>query len=547
LRKRLSVISAVLVLGLVAAGCGDDDDDTEGTEPAATADTGDTADTATADTATADTATADTATADTGAEPTTAPTEGAAITIALGSEPTSLDPHLVDDGGERAINDNIYETLLARTPDGELIPSLATDLPIQVDDSTWEFTLRDDVTFHDGTPFNADSVVATVERMVGLIADGATDNDGFYSSITGAEKVDDTTVRIMTDGPDGVLPARMYWLKMITPADAAKEDLSDAPNGTGPYTFVSRETGVSIELAANPDYWDGVPSVTSVTYEFVSEGGTRLAGLKSGDYDLITNLPPQDVEQAPAFADRQGQENPILILDVDEGITADPNVRMALNLAVDKDAIAEQVYGGYAQVVNGQLLSPSILGHNETLEPYPYDPDQAKQLIEDAGVAGETITLVGESSGRWLNDRELVEAIASYWTEAGLTVDLQTPEFGAYLDILFDRENRQDAIFVSSSNDILDPDRQLSTYYQAGGIGSSNSDQALSDLITEGRAEVDQEAREPIYEEAVKIAYDGAYFAFLVSNEDLYGMSERLQWTPRVDSKLLVKEMSVAA
>jgi peptide/nickel transport system substrate-binding protein len=280
-------------------------------------------------------------------------------------------------------------------------------------------------------------------------------------------------------------------------------------------------------------------------YELVSEGGTRLAGLKSGDYDLITNLPPQDVDQAPKAANIQGQENPIIILDVDEGITADQNVRTALNLAVDKDAIAEQVYGGYAQVVNSQLLSPSILGHNPSLEPFPYDPDEAKRLIEEAGVAGETITLIGESSGRWLNDRELVEAIAGYWSEAGLTVDLQTPEFGAYLDILFDRENRQDAIFVSSSNDILDPSRQLNTYYSLEGIGSSNSNQELADLVAQGQSSLDPDERSSIYQEAVAIAATGAYFAFLVSNEDLYGLSERLEWTPRVDSKLLVKEMSV--
>jgi len=102
---------------------------------------------------------------------------GAAITIALGSEPTSLDPMLVDDGGERAINDNIYETLLARTADGEIVPGLATGLPTQVDDTTWEFSLREGVKFHDGTDFNADAVVASVERMVGLVADGLTDND----------------------------------------------------------------------------------------------------------------------------------------------------------------------------------------------------------------------------------------------------------------------------------------------------------------------------------------------------------------------------------
>ena len=243
-----------------------------------------------------------------------------------------------------------------------------------------------------------------------------------------------------------------------------------------------------------------------MNYEFVSEGGTRLAGLKSGEYDLITNLPPQDVDQAPKPANLQGQENPIIILDVDDGITADENVRTALNLAIDKDAIAAQVYGGFAQVVKSQLLAPSILGHNPDLEPFAYDPDEAKRLIEEAGVAGETITLIGESSGRWLNDRELVEAIAGYWTEAGLTVDLQTPEFGAYLDILFDRENRQDAIFVSSSNDILDPSRQLNTYYSLEGIGSSNSNQELADLVAQGQSTLDPDERSTIYQEAVAIA-----------------------------------------
>ena len=470
---------------------------------------------------------------------------GAAITIALGSEPTSLDPMLVDDGGERAINDNIYETLLARTADGEIVPGLATGLPTQVDDTTWEFSLREGVKFHDGTDFNADAVVASVERMVGLVADGLTDNDGFFGTLTGAEKVDDYTVRITTDGPDGVIPARMYWLKIIAPSAKDVADMSEAPNGTGPYKFVSRETGVNIKLTANGDYWGGAPSIKDVTFEFVAEGGTRLAGLKSGKYDLITNLPPQDVDQAPASATVQGQEHPVLILDADEGITADPKVRLALNLAVDKEAIAQSVYGGFATPDAGQLLSPSILGFNSSLSAYPYDPEQAKTLLEEAGVAGQTITLVGESSGRWLNDKELVEAVAGYWTEAGLVVDLQTPEFGAYLDILFDRENRADAIFVSSSNDILDPSRQLATYYAAGGIGSSNSNADLAALVDEGRSTLDQAQRQSIYEEAVKIAYDEAYFVWLVNNKDLYGMSERLEWTPRVDSKLLIKEMSV--
>lgn len=515
MQKRYRLLGSLLALSLVAVACGDDDS-TSTTTGGGSSDT------------------------------TGAPVEGAEITIALGSEPTSLDPYIVDDGAERAINDNIYETLLSRDAGGTLQPGLATALPTQIDETTWQFTLREGVTFHDGSAFNADSVVASINRIVKLVADAATDNDGFYKTITGATKVDDVTVNITTDGPDGVLPARMYWLKMIPASAETTADLSESLVGTGPYKFVSRTVGSDIQIEVNPEYWGDAPSITKVTYEFVAEGGTRLAGLKSGKYDLITNLPPQDVDQAPQPANVQGQEHPVLILDVDEGITADPNVRLALNLAVDKQAIIDQVYGGFAVADASQILSPSVLGFNADLAPVEYDPEQAKQLITDAGLEGATIQLVGEA-GRWLNDRELLEAVAGYWKATGLEVQLDILEFGAYLDVLFDRTNRADAIFVSSSNDILDPDRQLSTYYQAGGIGASNSNEELSALIDQGRQQLDPAERQATYEEAVKIAADGSYFVWLASNSDLYGLSERMSWTPRVDSKLLVKEMSVTS
>lgn len=525
-----------MVLAVAACG-GDDDSGSEPAEPTAddTADAPDDGD-----------ATADEPATDGGddAEPAAA---GAVITIALGSEPTSLDPHLVDDGGERAINDNVYETLLARTPDGELVPGLASDMPTQLDDTTWQFKLRDGVTFHNGEPFNADSVVGTVDRIIRLIEAGVTDNDGFFGTLTGAEAVDDLTVNISTGDPDGVLPARMYWLKMVPASAADSDDLSDSVAGTGPYTLVDWTRGDSVTLEAFDGYWGDTPSVTDVEYKFVSESGSRFAGLLSGDYDLITNLSPADVDQAPQVATAQGQEHPVIILDADDGITSDVDVRKALNLAVDKETIATALYGGFAVVEPGQVLSPSILGHNPDVSAYPYDPEQAKQLIEDAGVAGETITLVGESSGRWLLDAELLQSVANYWEEAGLVVDLQLPEFGEYLNVLFDRESRADAIFVSSSNDILDADRQLSTYYQSGGVGSSNSDADLSALVDEGRSELDADARSKIYQEAVALAYDQAYFVWLINNQDIYGLSERMQWTPRVDSKLLVSEMSVAS
>jgi len=532
--RRNRLTSLLIPLALLGAACGGDsaEDVADAPAPAAQESTADEP--------------ADESAAEPAAEPASEPAaEDASIVIALGSEPTSLDPHLVDDGGERAVNDNVYETLLARTGNGDLIPSLAVEMPIQIDETTWQFKLREGVSFHNGEAFNAESVVASVTRMNRLIADGVTDNDGFFSIITGAEAVDEYTVNISTDGADGVLPSRMYWMKMIPASAVDSDDLSDSVIGTGPFQLDEWVRGERVALSAFDGYWGDSGSVGSVEYRFVSESGSRLAGLLSGEYDLITNLNPADVDRAPQVATAQGQEHPVLILDADEGITADVNVRKALNLAVDKQAIAESLFGGYAMVEPGQLLSESILGHNPDIDAYPYDPDQAAQLIADAGVAGQTVTLVGESSGRWLLDAELVQAVAGYWEDAGLVVDLQLPEFGEYLNVLFDRESRADAIFVSSSNDILDADRQLSTYYQAGGIGSSNSNADLSSLIDAGRSELDAEARAAIYQEAVALAYDEAYFVWLINNQDVYGLSERMVWTPRVDSKLLVKEMAV--
>jgi ABC-type transport system substrate-binding protein len=271
-KRRL--FGTLVVLALAGAACGGGDDEGDTASNGATASEG------------SDTASGDTGSA---AEP-----SGDGITIALGSEPTSLDPHTVDDGGERAVNDNVYETLLARDAAGALIPGLATALPTQVDETTWEFTLREGVTFHDGTAFNADAVVASVDRIVRLVEEAKTQNDGFFGSLTGATKVDDFTVQITTAEQDGVLPARMYWLKIVAPGTEASDDLSEAPNGTGPYTFVERVAGDHVSLAANADYWDGAPSIPTVRYEFAEESATRLAGLSSGKYDLITNLAPQD-------------------------------------------------------------------------------------------------------------------------------------------------------------------------------------------------------------------------------------------------------------
>ena len=464
------------------------------------------------------------------------------IVIALGSEPTTLDPQLREDGGERAVNDNIYETLMQRTPTGELLPGLAATAPTLIDPATWEVKLRSGITFHNGEPFNADAVVYSIRRNID--PNFNSEQISFFNTIRDAVKVDDLTVRIMTDGPDPILPSRLYWMKMV-PVEYSKDPkFAEAPVGTGPYRFVEWKRGQHIVLARNAGYRGDKPAVEKVTYRFVSEPGTRLAGLSAGEFDVITNLLPEFTEQVPQKINILGLEHPIIILNADGGVTKDLRVRQALNYAVDKQALAEGLFEGYAQIAQGQLLSPSFFGFNKDVGPYPYDPAKAHALLKEAGAVGAEVELIG-TAGRWLKDRELIEAVSAYWDAVGLTTKVRIFEFNEYLNRLFDRKTRGDAIFVVSSNELLDADKSFSAYYKAGGIGSSNSDAELASLIDQARKETDVAKRENLYHQAVKRAHDQAYFVWLLNIEDIYGVSARLVWPGRVDAKLLVAEMKL--
>jgi peptide/nickel transport system substrate-binding protein len=469
---------------------------------------------------------------------------GSEIVIALGSEPTTLDPQIREDGGERAVNDNVYETLIARDKEGELIPSLAAEMPTQVDETTWEVTLREGIEFHNGNPLDAEAVAASFQRIID--PELASEQSSFFAGISEIEAVDETTVRFTTEGPDPVFPARLYWIKVVDPAHAEEDDFAENPIGTGPYKFVEWVRGDHVTIEANDDYWgDDKPTIDRVTYNFVEEPGTRLSGLTAGEFDLITNLLPEDVERAPQAANVLGLEHPVFLLNSFEGVTADPRVREAMNLAIDKEALATELYGGLARVDDCQILSPSFFGYNPDLEPFPYDPDRARELITEAGAEGETISVVS-TSGRLLKDRELTEAVANFWNEIGLVADVQIFEFDEYLNRLFDEETRAPAIFVTSSNELLDAGRQLGAFYHMDGIGGSNEDAEMAAMIDEAAVETDVDAREQLYHDITAHACENAYFAFLLNIEDSYGMSERLQWEPRVDAKIIVNEMELA-
>lgn len=470
-----------------------------------------------------------------------APAFAQSIMIAIGSEPSTLDPQLRDDGGERQVNDNIYEALMARTPTGDLVPGLAAEAPVQLDEITWQFKLRDGVTFHNGQPFNADAVVASVSRVI----DPANNSEqmDYFNTIAKAEKVDDLTVNIVTSGTDPILPSRMYWMKMIDPGYAASGDLAGAPVGTGPYKFQSWSRGTDLTLVANEDYWNGAPQIKEATYRFVSEPGTRLSGLIAGEFDVITNLLPEFAAAVPKYAAVAGLETSVFVLGTDNEVTSDPKVREALNLSIDRQSMVDGLFMGYATIANGIHINPAAFGHAKALESYPYDLARAQELIKEAGAEGKPLHVIGES-GRWLKDREQIEAVAAFWSQTGLNVTVDIQEFSQYLDSLMGNGPRPDAIFIANSNELLDADRELSFIYHKDGSAGSNSDTWMAEQIDAGRVEADPVKREAIYAEVQQKIHDESYAVPLFNLQDIYGLSERMEWQPRVDAKLMISEMT---
>lgn len=470
--------------------------------------------------------------------------ENNTLVIALSADPASLDPQLADDGSERAVNDNIYEMLLTRDPDGNLGPQLAAEMPTQVNKTTWRFKLRAGVKFTNGEPFVAASVVASVKRV--LDPEYASGQLGFFTGMKRAKAIDDRTVDIITEEEDPLLPARMGFMKMIPPKYSTDAKFAERPIGTGPYEFVERIAGERISLEANPDYWGIKPHIPKILIRIISDESTRLSALKNGEVDLVTNLSPDYAKQVPRFLHVPGAENTNIRLNNQEpeAITSDVRVRQALNYAVDREAISKKLFSGYAKPLKCSTIPPQAFGHNPALQPYPYDVGKARELLQQAGAVGKTIEFVSNPD-RWLKAREVSQAVASYWEAAGLKVKLSFQEWNDYLETLVAKRNKPSALYHSSTNDLLDADRQISSYYVSTVNTAAYRNDTVDRLARQGRSEGNPDTRLGLYKQLTQTACQDAAFVFLVNVEDTYGASPRLDFRPRADQRLLVKEMSL--
>ena len=534
--SKFVALTAVLALVIVACG-GDDSTTTTQAQPATTTQ---------APTQTTEAAPETTSAPTTAAPTTTEAMAGARIVVGLGNEPGSLDPQAVDQFAMFTINENVFDKLVTRDPGGQLVPGVATDLGSPLDDTTWQYTVQEGITFHNGEPLNADAVVHSVLRIID--PDYPTPLKDNLGTLVGAEKVDEYTVNILTSGPDPLIPTRMALLYLVPPEASQSADFGDNPVGSGPYRFVSWERGVAVELEADPDYRGGAPAVTGARFTFIEEYGTRLAGVLSDEIDLMVDLLPEDGSRvAQSWRTPTGLKQFIVSLNARAGSPVeDVRIRQALNYAVDKEAIAEGLFSGIAEVLDGQMLNPNWFGYNPDLDPFPYDPDRARALLAEAGASDleiQLVSLVGNS----LLDRETTEAVAAYWAEVGVTAEIFIPEFSEYIDRLIDRENRPDAIFVPHDNLLFDGDRTLSAYYHSAGCCGSMDPSEADEWIDAGRTELDQAARLQMYKDVGQAGHDQAWYVWLVSIPNVFAGTDRIGWSARADGLIHLADITLSS
>lgn len=469
------------------------------------------------------------------------------VHIALAGDPSSLDPQAVEDGNALAVYDNYAEPLLFRSAKtNKVIPGLALSWK-NINRTTWQFKLRPGVKFSDGEPFNAKAVVFSIKRIINKKY--ATQQSDWTGDINGAVAVNDLTVNITSSAPDPEVPERMALIMMVPPMAASKPGFAKHPIGTGPYTLASYTKGAQYVLKARSDYWGGKPAISEAIFQPISEPTLRVASLKTGEINLVSDLLPEQMSQVPHAVRTPGLEFPTVILDTRGGPFKSKLVRQAANYAVDKKAILSKIYSGFGTLAKSQMMGPATFGFNPHLTPYRYNPTKAKALLAQAGDTHPTVTLIGDSTNRWLKDVELEQTIAGYLQTVGFNVTTKLADFSTYLSELFPPKNnakvsRPDAVFVSHDNVLGDADVTFSTYYQSTGGGASTSSPEIDRLVAKARTILNAKQRLAMYQKVNQIAAQDADFIFLFNLDNVYGTTANLVWHPRYDAMILVKTMS---
>jgi peptide/nickel transport system substrate-binding protein len=463
------------------------------------------------------------------------------LVIDLSAEPPTLDPALTYEVDGWSVVHSIYDSPVQFGPEGSMEMVLAESLT-QSDPLTWEIRLRPDIVFHNGEPLDAASVAFSIAHI--LDPETQAQVAGNFQVIEEVEEVAPLTVRLHLATPAPWLPSQIApWLALLPPKYAGDpaNDFAANPVGTGPYRFVAWERGSRIVLERNDAYLadspKGRPIARNVSFRFVSDGTTRVSDVVSGTSQLIRGVPFDEievVEESAAVVAQPIAGVAFVRIPTDVAPFDNPAVRLAMNHAVDVDAIIASLLGG-----NGQRLAnffvPGGLGFDESLVPHAYDPELAKQLLADAGYPDGFSTTLAYTPG----DRvEPITAVAGQLAAVGINVEITPVELATFNATWTDPDAAP--LRTLTWRPLTDPFTFLNLVVSNIGFLSRYDDPEAQELIDAGAIEPDPEERNAIYRQLGRVLHNAPAAIYLWNLTSFYGVAaDAPAWTPRPDDWIL--------
>lgn len=473
------------------------------------------------------------------------------IVIGLQAEPVTFDPTQISDLNTARVVHRIYEGLVGlKYGTYDLEPRLAESWEISDDGLVYTFKLRPGVKFHDGTDFNAEAVKFSFERQRdenhpahgGLTYRGASSYLGPVDTI---EVVDDLTLKITLSDPSGPFLARVsgMTMKIISPAALTKhgDDVGQFPAGTGPYKLEEWEPGIRSTLSVNTDYWGAAPEIENLIYVPILEPAARLSAVTTGEIDLTVDVPYDSLEALAANPDvelKLGASAHVWFVTLNTQLSSPPFdnvlVRQAMNHAVNKESIVNDILQGTATVSSGPLSPGYGDLQNTDVHQYPYDPDKARELLAEAGYAdgfGDCEFMVPESGSGMQAPVEMGTFIQANLAAVGIDCSIKTLEWGAYLKAY--REHPQMAQ-MSWNPPIGDPDIVLnnllnSSNFPPGWNAGSYKNDEVDRLVTAAQRNSDPDKRREFYLEAQALIAEDAPWIFVNHGSQIIAHSTKLK------------------
>lgn len=460
------------------------------------------------------------------------------LVIDLSGDPDAIDPAIAYSARDWSIVHSIYDSLVGIDAQGVIQPLAAESFDV-VDDVTFEVKLREGLQFHDGSPVTSDAVIRGVDRLL----EGDSLVVELFSGITEVVKIDELTVQIMTETPSPWLPAQLAVWHVLLPEGVTSESLAEAPIGSGPYQFVSWETGSALELERFEDYLPadvkGAAIAERAVFRFVPDPATRVADLLSGAAQIVSEI-PQDQLSIIEGAGRQAISTGIvgsawIRIATDVEPWSDARVRQAANMALDIESITQALVSPEARRLASIHPDERSMGFDPNLSPYVYDPEQARTLLEEAGFGDGFDTQLEVTTGA---SQAVAEAIVAQWQEAGIRAEIVVSEYAAF------NANWADPaappLKLSTWRPLYDPHTLLSLVWATEGYLSRYDNPAADELIASASLETDPQARASTYQELAGVMHEDAAAVFLWNLVSNYGVADEVGgWQPRGDEWVL--------